>query len=109
MGTEKRVRLAELTTRAVVQPAVGAAHLPAQHLAELVDERRDAVIPGLEQDDAQAFVRRGYDQRDRLTPERGAQVVRYVAERTDSGVHGDLHLRRSGKDERHRRVARGVI
>src|SRR5690606_7478721 len=57
VGGQQRQRLHELVGVVIVQAAVGAAGLPEQHLAAAVDQRGHAVVPGLEEDEAQALVR----------------------------------------------------
>ena len=72
-------------------PPLARRDLSPQHLAERVHHCRHAVIPRFQQHDAEALVRRGHDQRERVTEERVAKFVRHVAER--DGSAGDSGMR----------------
>ena len=53
MGELEVDRRAELANRSIGKPAVGAPDLTDEHAAGRVDERTDAVVPGLEQHDSE--------------------------------------------------------
>jgi len=75
MRAEEQQRFGEFAAGPILQSAVGALDLAAQHLAELVHYGWHPVIPRFQEDDAEALVWRRHDERHRPAQERLAQLV----------------------------------
>src|SRR4029450_4138115 len=106
---EEVSRFVELRREHVVEAAIRAAHLSREHLAAAVDESGNAVVPSLEQHDAEAFVPGWDDERPGMCKQGFAHLVGDVPERKNPRVRRNLHLCRTSEHERYVRTCRGIL